>query len=69
MTANPAQDCLITQNNPNQKKEEKTWLSGKRCGIFPPRKPFKTTFCPPQGKKRSVPATQQWPEAPQSTQT
>ena len=69
MTAKPAQVCLITQNNPNQKKEEKTWLSGKRCDIFfPQRKTFKPLF-PPKGKKRSVPAAQQSPEAPQSMQT
>lgn len=35
MTVKPAQDCLITQNNPSQKKEEKTRLSCKKCDNFP----------------------------------
>lgn len=71
MTAKPAQDCLITQNNLNQKKEEKTWLSGKRCDTppCPPKETFQDPFFHSQGKKRSAPATQQWPEAPQSMQT
>lgn len=36
MTVKPAQDCLITQNNPNQKKEKKTWLSVKGV-VFSPK--------------------------------